>query len=319
MNDEHVALIVEDDPQIAEILQELRASLGHRWVHASTLEEVRAAVATGGYCYVLLDMQIPAHKGARPLLGSGETALAMIRKKEPRRHESGGHVLQVLVVTGYSRDHEFVSKMYEMEADGFIAKPFDDRVEVVLDKIRNALKKSVRVEHEQCLAMPQRAAWASAPPPAALSASSASASANGSANGAALGAVTLRLDGTQSKRRTRVTVSGATCDLQDAQFVFLLRVVAAGMNKRVEWATHHELGIARTPEVPSRLRAALAGAVPSGFEMVESDHGGRYRLNPGVVVRGIDWATLAKHGDAMVQKMATENMSRRDGLGATAR
>ena len=302
MTDQHVAFIVEDDPQIAEILKELVASLGHAWIHASTLEEVRVAVAVGGYCYVLLDMQIPAHATARPLLGSGETALGMIRKKEPRRNEAGAHVLPVLVVTGYSRDPDFVSKMYEMEADGFVAKPFDDRIEFVLDKIRAALLKSGREEHEQCALIPRRAVTSSAPPPPV-----AAPVANGSNGGAARATqVRISLDGTQSKRRTRVIVNNAACELQDAHFVFLLRVVAARMRKRVEWGTHHELGIGRTPEVPSRLRTAFADLVPPGFEIVESDHDGRYRLNPHVVVEEIDCETLQSHGNGSVQKIAEE-------------
>ena len=309
MTDQHVAFIVEDDPQIAEILKELVASLGHAWIHASTLEEVRVAVAVGGYCYVLLDMQIPAHATARPLLGSGETALGMIRKKEPRRNEAGAHVLPVLVVTGYSRDPDFVSKMYEMEADGFVAKPFDDRIEFVLDKIRAALLKSGREEHEYCGRIPAPVATSSAPP-AALAAPSSPVDAGISASTArgtsGTAPVRLVLDGTQSRKRTRVVVNGGSIDLQDAFFLFLLRVVVAGMQKRVEWATHHELGIARRPELPSRLRAALADFVPAGFEIVESDRDGRYRLNPRVVVEYIDWASLSRHSDPSVQKLAAE-------------
>jgi DNA-binding response OmpR family regulator len=317
MNDQHVALIIEDDSGISEILQEIVASLGHASIVASTLEEVRAAIAKGGFCYVLLDMQIPAHKGARAMLGSGETALLAIRKKDPRHAEQGGHVLPVIIVTGYSRDYEFVTKMHEMGADTFIAKPFDDRIEVVLDKIRNALAKSGRVEHEACLRIPERAA--SAPPPASVMTARASdASTRGPAN-RSNGAVTdvstaparLVIDGTQSKRRTRVLVNDVARDLQDAHFLFLLRVVMAGLRKRVEWATHHELGIDRKPEVPSRVRSAFAELVPAGFEVVESDRDGRYRLNPRVVVERIDWATLEQHSNAMVQKMATEKRDAR--------
>ena len=87
--------------QIADILKELVASLGHEWIYASTLEEVRAAVAAGGYCYVLLDMQIPPDATSRASVGCGETALRLIRRAAPARNAGDQHVLPVLVVTGY--------------------------------------------------------------------------------------------------------------------------------------------------------------------------------------------------------------------------
>jgi len=147
----HVAFIVEDDPHVAAELRALVASLGHASIHASTLEEALAAIEAGGFCYALLDMQIPADASSMPRAACGETVLTTLRKRYPQRRADGKHVLQIVVVTSYSREPEFVSRMHELDADAFIAKPFDDKPELVLEKIRTALVRAGREEHESCV------------------------------------------------------------------------------------------------------------------------------------------------------------------------
>jgi hypothetical protein len=115
--------------------------------------------------------------------------------------------------------------------------------------------------------------------------------------------VRLSLDGVQSKRRTAITVQGKQVALQDAHFAFLLRLVVVAQREPGAWSSRHDLGIGRTPETPSRLRAALAD-VAGEVEIVQSDHDGRCRLNPSVIVEAIEWSALKGHSDPMVQKMA---------------
>ena len=60
----HIALIVEDEPEMAAELTELVRSFGHGSVHAENKTDALAHIAGGGLCYVLLDMQIKTDRGS---------------------------------------------------------------------------------------------------------------------------------------------------------------------------------------------------------------------------------------------------------------
>ena len=295
MSEDHVALIVEDEPPIAAALVEIAASRAHGARRASTLEDVRAAAAEGGYCYVLLDMQIPTAPGGRPLVSAGETALALLRKGEPRRNARGRHLLPILVVTGYSSDPDFIWRIYDAEADGFVTKPFGDRVEVVLSKIREALASAGREEHAACTAPVDDAAASDEPRAAAARAPA---------------PVVLVIDGEKQGRRTGFLVNGKRRELQDGRFAVLLRLIAVHLRNPGAWSSRQELGIARSPEVPSRIRKELEGAVPERFDVIVSDRGGSCRLNPEVLVERVAWDALAAHPDPKVQRIAREHAAR---------
>jgi CheY-like chemotaxis protein len=290
----HVAFIVEDDPHVAAELRALVASLGHASIHVSTLEEALAAIEVGGFCYALLDMQIPADASSMPRASCGETVLTTARKKYPERRADGKHVLQIIVVTSYSREPEFVSRMHELDADAFIAKPFDDKPEVVLEKIRTALVRAGREDHESC----------EAEEPAETQ------GAGGDSSAKAAGAVTVTIDGTMSGVRDVVLVGAVRYEVQHAKFLVFLRLVAAHLRGPDGWVTKAAAGIARNPAMPSRLRQELGASVPAGFHIVETDKLGRLRLNPNVVVKKVDWAALERHADDAVQKLAREMGSR---------
>jgi CheY-like chemotaxis protein len=287
MTPQHCTLLIEDDPQMAAEMKSLLASLGHNCIHASTLEEVRAAIEKGGFCLALLDMQIPADASSIPLVSCGETALALLRIHDARRRANGRHILQILVVTSYSKEPDFVSRMHEMDADGFIAKPFDDRLEAVVDKIRAALARADRIDHASCEAamLPVAAASSTAP-----------------------GRVHLDIDGTRGKLRTAIHVDGRRCELQDALFSVVLRLAASHARDAEAWTTKTSLGIARSPHIPSRIRTALASYVPRDFNILEADKSGNLRLNPAVEIGRIEWALLEQHTDETIRKIAKENV-----------
>ncbi|MDI1344107.1 MAG: hypothetical protein PSV22_08430, partial [Pseudolabrys sp.] len=56
----HTALIVEDEPEMAAEIADLLRSFGHGHIHVETLADARARLDQGGFCYVLLDLQIKA-------------------------------------------------------------------------------------------------------------------------------------------------------------------------------------------------------------------------------------------------------------------
>ncbi len=276
-----VALIVEDDPPMAETLKNYVASLGHEWLHAVTLDDAREALAHGGFCYALLDMQIPPRDGAPPIVSCGETVLRELRAKLPSRNEAGHHRFPIIVVTSYSRDPEYVTRMMKMGADDFVAKPIASQ-SVVPDKVREALEAAGRSSHAACAAMTPSAAA-----PAALV-----------------------LDGERRRGRSAFLVHGERRDLQNAKYVTLVRLLVAREGGRDGWVSKDALGIAHAQETPSRIGKALLGLLPDGKRVVETDGAGRVRLNPRVVAE-IDWVGHASHPEVAIQKLARERRDRR--------
>jgi DNA-binding response OmpR family regulator len=270
----HVALIVEDHRDTARVLVDMVRSIGHDARVVETLEEVRAEIARGGFCYVLLDLEIPVEPGAPPMIGAGETALELLRESDHRRNDDGRHWLQILIVTAYSTEPDFVSRMYDADANGFIAKPFGDRPELVLDRIRNCLKRARRDKHELCApakGAPER--------------------------------VTLAL-GARLAKRDEVFVNGVRCELQHGRFVLLVKLIDDHLRAKGSWSSRSVLGIVRSPEAPSRLRDALAPGVPEGFEIIQSDRAGSHRLNPLIEVAPIDWGVLRTYPEEAIRKIA---------------
>jgi CheY-like chemotaxis protein len=282
----HAALVVEDDPVMAGMLCNQVASLGHEWIHATTLEDALQAVAAGGFCYVLLDMQIPSCDGAPPIVACGETVLRTIREKYPARNARGKHLVAIIVVTSYSREPEFVTRLLKMDANDFVAKPITDQV-VVPDKVREALAVAGREDHAACGVAPGQPAPAS---PSAVAA-------GGSPAG-------LVIDGETSGRRTGVLVHQERRELQNSKFVSLMRLVVARIDAPGSWLAMQTMGIGHAPETASRIGRELRGLLPKGERIVQTSDG-RLRLNQKISVE-VRWEALLNHPDAVVQKMARE-------------
>ena len=149
--DAHTALIIEDHADVAEMLIDWVRSMGHGYIHCETLEEVLVAVEAGDFCYALVDAQFPPELGARPSVGAIEAAMAALRKLDGRRNENDKHLLPIAVATGYSEKHKFVSRMYAIGADMFVAKPFDEGLDVLLAPMLDLLKGAGHEKHEACV------------------------------------------------------------------------------------------------------------------------------------------------------------------------
>jgi CheY-like chemotaxis protein len=275
MSDSHEVLIIEDEPPMAETLAELCASLGCRTRIAPTLADVRAAIDEGGFCAVLLDLQIPSDAHARPLVGSGETALAQLRKHDKRRNAEGHHILPILVVTGYSIEPGFVTRLFKGGIDDFLPKSFDDgsgrpfreRLDGVLDKVRAALAQAGRTDHASCKLL-----GLTADPTA----------------------IHLAMGGETSGRRLVCAINGRRCELQAQHFLVLLRLALEHERDPEAWLTLHELGIARSPSVPGRIREAVAAALREEDDLIETRYGGYCRLKTSAVV-ALDRHALSSH------------------------
>jgi hypothetical protein len=217
--------------------------------------------------------------------------MSALRAKDNRRH-THFHVTPIIVVSGFSADPEFVSRMYDAGADAFFAKPIlSGNVGRLREKIRVALERAKRVPHDLCATY--------APPASASSTSS-----------APRPALTLDLDGFTRGGRTSFLANGERRELQDAKFSIVVRFVAAHLASPGAMTPKASLGLARSRDATTRVRQAFVGLVPEGFQVIEGDRRGQFRLHPDVVVERVDWEALSRHPDAAVKKLAVEHLSK---------
>jgi CheY-like chemotaxis protein len=81
-----MALIVEDEPEMAAELADLLRSFGHGSIVAESKGDALERLAEGGIAYVLLDLQIKADRlSIRPTVSAGMALLAEIRRRFPAR------------------------------------------------------------------------------------------------------------------------------------------------------------------------------------------------------------------------------------------
>lgn len=151
MSGGHVALIVEDEPEMAAEVADLLRSFGHGHVHAETKADAMACLADGGFCYVLLDLEIKADRNSiKPYVSAGISLLDEIRRRFPRRGANDKHLLPVLVVSGHAKEHDNVVKAFQTGADAFIRKPLSIGGQDIEQQIRMALDRAGRGDHPLC-------------------------------------------------------------------------------------------------------------------------------------------------------------------------
>jgi CheY-like chemotaxis protein len=288
-HDTHCVLIAEDDPAMAQNLASFVASLGMRSRIASTLEEIDQAIAEGGFCCVLLDKQLPVTKGAAAYAATGDTGLAHLRAYDPRRNERDHHLLAIVIVTGVSQKDTFINDNHRRGATSFVAKSELD-ADRIAGEIQGALDRAGRSDHAACASI--EASRASDPrvpsrPPSPDT-------------------VPLVLDGVRIGRRTSFLVAGKRRDLVDSFFVVLLRLAAPRARGSQIAVSKADLGILRSPEIPSRIRDEVASALPEHFTFVQRATEGMFRLHPLVTVAPIDWSLFERHGHPGISAFATE-------------
>ena len=289
MTDEgHAALIVEDHAETAHHLAELLRARGDRPYVAATVEDALRLLEEIDPCYVLVDQQLPHGKGGIPVVSGGERVVIAARKGEPRRVDDTWHVRSIIVVTGFASDPDFVSKMYDLGADAFMEKPVvGPGEEKLLAKIRTCLERAQRAEHAGCGRFLRTAA-----------------------KGLQEKTITLRIDGARDGARSRVVISGTRRLVPEGPFTSLVLLIAAHVRAPGSWTSREALYISRARNATTRVREAFAGLVPEGFEPLEADRSGQFRLNPAVVVEAVDWVALRTHPNANVKKIAKEMAER---------
>ena len=114
------ALVVDDDPNILEIVGDILKSLGHKFDTASCQEEARRLLADNQYAYHLVDLELPvvANRGL-PRIQNGENLVREIIRQRGARREP------VIIMTGHGTNGpELAVRMMKLGADDFVTKPF---------------------------------------------------------------------------------------------------------------------------------------------------------------------------------------------------
>lgn len=151
MSERHVALIVEDEPEMAEEIGDMLRALGHDYVHAETLADARVLLEHGGFCYALVDLEIKANRQSiKPRVESGMSVLREIRQRFPQRRSNDMHVLPVLVISGHGREPTTMIGAFQDGIDDFILKPLSAGGQDISGKIRRCLDRAGRGDHAAC-------------------------------------------------------------------------------------------------------------------------------------------------------------------------
>jgi DNA-binding response OmpR family regulator len=121
MEQGYQVLVVDDDPDIRELITEYLSTHGYRVAAADCADAMRAALATQTPDVVLLDIGLP-----------GEDGLSLARFL--REH----HDLAVIMVSGAGEPVDRIIGL-EVGADDYLTKPFDPRE--LLARIKSVLRR----------------------------------------------------------------------------------------------------------------------------------------------------------------------------------
>jgi DNA-binding response OmpR family regulator len=128
------ALVIDDDPEIRELLKERLESFGHECTAVGAQAEAEEMFKQHTFAYVLLDLEIPIRYGRVPAKSMGENTLRNLRK-DPRNANA-----PVLIITAHGKDSPALAvKLMKLGAVDFLNKPFDERLE---ESINEAMQKN---------------------------------------------------------------------------------------------------------------------------------------------------------------------------------
>ncbi|HMC53288.1 MAG TPA: response regulator [Acidimicrobiales bacterium] len=132
-------LVVDDEPEIRQILTYMLEFAGHEVRTATNGEEAIAALEVRPPDCVILDVMMPRLDG-----------FGVLRVRRERKLAPSARVILLTAMSG-ERDH---MRGWELGADDYVVKPFDseqliDRVEELLRSTPGELAARRRVEQEQ--------------------------------------------------------------------------------------------------------------------------------------------------------------------------
>jgi DNA-binding response OmpR family regulator len=132
------ALIIDDDPRIADAVSDIVASLGHTSDSVGCQDDARQRLATTNYDYFILDLEIPVRaERSVPRLQNGLNLLSEL---------AAARLGPVIVVTGYGNNGPDQGvECVKLGAADYLAKPFNMEGKTLDGAILEALRKSGRL------------------------------------------------------------------------------------------------------------------------------------------------------------------------------
>lgn len=134
----HEALVIDDDPEVREMVAEILDSLGHRYDMATCQEEARERLCGTRYSYYLVDLEIRVRRGkGLRRIQNGENLIAEIVQQRGTRKEP------IIVITGHGKQGPALAvRMMKLGAADYVTKPFPPTGETLDRAIREALAKA---------------------------------------------------------------------------------------------------------------------------------------------------------------------------------
>lgn len=275
----HVGLIVEDDPAMAEDLAEILRSLDCELVAVDNKRDALAALHDNRFCFVLLDLHIKLDGDS--IRGHFEHGRSLLREMRAMYsdHTGTGYSLPIVVVSGHAREVDTAVEVMRDGADHVIQKPIKGGA--VSDAVKGCLERSGRVTHDLCAAVTARH--------------------TGTTQG-----LVLSITGTRIGRRTRVMLGTRTADLPNRSLRVLLHLVVAKLADRsvhkTELGGRDDQGFKGVSELRDDLKPALA----DGTNIIVNLYHGFYRLTDQVVIGACDTAALVAIDEAPITELARE-------------
>lgn len=279
----HTALLVEDDAMMAKEVCELLDTLGYNVIHRSNMKDAKRAVDEGGFCFVLLDLQIPNSSSAiSARVEAGHALLEHLRMRYPGRAQPNHDYLQVIVVSGHAKEHAEVIRSMQLGANDLVTKPLSENPRRLGDHISDALQRSKRSTHSRCLPMTQKAEAA------------------GKEDVSRLLTLPVELHGP----KTGVKIGDYVTGLNDAPLRILMKLMCARFKTAGGWIHASDLG---TPNsVSKQLGRTATDMDMQNSELYENDAHGHYRLHPNILLGKIDISPLLNHSKLEIRDLAQE-------------
>lgn len=132
------ALIIDDDPHIADVVSDIVTSLGHASDAVGCQDDARRKLATTTYDYFVLDLEIPVRaERSVPRLQNGLNLLSEL---------VAARLGPVIVVTGFGNNGPDQGvECVKLGAADYVAKPFKREGKTLDGAIMEALRKSGRL------------------------------------------------------------------------------------------------------------------------------------------------------------------------------
>ncbi|PRQ06152.1 response regulator [Enhygromyxa salina] len=279
-----VALVVEDDPTLLDLIKETIESLGHEVSSASSQENALALLEDTMFDYILLDLKIPLREGRLPRLEIGFTLLERIVSLPDARRPG------VIVMTAHGDDHEYCRRALREGADDFIKKPFDGGKESPEAAIKQLLARRSEERYEVVTDATGSVARERGPGGATRE------------PGPEQGPPAIHLIGTYDRRRCNLEINGKELLLSEQRFRLFGRLAV-----HAKRAPGQHLSLLDVPEIQSgtrqalnRLRKDLEEQVPGFWDRwIRNDGHGSYCLQvPGDSIT-YDADSMAAHSELL--------------------